>query len=260
MLASLPTTFVYPEHADRYYAVVDGRSDVSIIAENDHAIAFDDGSDADTTRISVITRTPISSLAALDLGDALRWVGILDAVRALPAAMGWGPREGFRIDLPVHPPYQREPWLRLQVTRKASKTAKRATDAHGYTRDIGHFAEVVQLRRRVQVIYANDEFLVFHNPEEPDNAQYDVALMGIPRRHVRTILDDDFQPQDWLSLVAGVRQAAARLGLTSYTTYMNVRPPYQHTPWVHVHLLAGGKALRKATAPRDGVANPDDAR
>ena len=246
MLVATGPTFAYPDNADRYYAVVDGRSPAPLLVENEHALAFEDGSDDETTRISVITRSPLSSLGALDLSDALRWIGVLTAIRAVPEAMGWGPRDGFRIDLPVHPPYQREPWLRLHLSRRASKPVKTPADADGYTRDIGHFAEVVQMRRRVPVIYANDEFLVFHNPEEPDNADYDVALSGITRRHVRTILDEEFTDQDWLSLLAGIRQSALRMGLSSYTTYLNVRPPYQHTPWVHVHLLAGGKALPKA--------------
>lgn len=237
--------FSYPENADRFYRIVGGRSDERVIAENNHAIAVDDGSDGDTTRVLILPREPISSLSALDISDALHWMGMLDVIREVSNSNGWGPTDGFRLDIPVHPPYQRYPWLSISLTRSASKAFKPGANAEGYTRDIGHFAEVAELRRRVEVIWSNDEFMLFNNLEEEDNDEYDIVLMGIPRRHVSTIMDEDFTMQHWLSLVGGIREAANRLEVDAYTTYMNVRPPYQHTPWVHVHLLAGGKALRK---------------
>jgi diadenosine tetraphosphate (Ap4A) HIT family hydrolase len=238
-----PTTYTYPDSADRYYAIVEGRKKVPIISENAHAIAFEDGSDDDTTRISIIPKDPISSLHALDFSDALRWMGMLEAIREIPHAMKWGETDGFRLDTPCHPPYQREPWLRMRLTRSKSKVTKGDSDGKGYTRDIGHFKQITELHRRVEVVYANDEFMVFHDVEDEDNDKYDHVLVGIPRRQVVTILDDDYTMQDWLSLVAGIREAAVRLGVAEYTTYMNIRPPYQHTAWVHVHMLAGGKAL-----------------
>lgn len=236
----------YPEHADRFYAVVGGRSDVRVIAENPHAIAFEDGSDGEITKVAIISRDPIRSIASMDFSDALRWVGILDVIRAVPDRLGWGTGEGFRLDIPVHPPYQRQPWLCVHLTRNAGKRPKHPIDDEGYTRDIGHFEEIAALRKRVEVIYANDEFMIFDDLEDADHNDYDVVLVGITRRLVKTILDPEFSAQDWLSLVSGLREAGTRLGLDAYTTYLNVQPPYQHTPWVHAHLLAGGKALTPA--------------
>lgn len=238
--------FAYPEPADRFYALVAGRSDEPIFVQNSHAIAVDDGSDDDTTRVAFIPRDPIPSLASLDFSDALRWMGMLDLIREFSDSRGWGPQDGFRLDVPVHPPYQRSPWLAINLTRSSSKTPRPGANAEGFSRDIGHFAEIAELRRRVEIIWSNDEFMVFNNLEEEDNDEYDIVLMGIPRRQVRTIMDEEFTMQDWLSMVGGLREAAARLDVAAYTTYMNVRPPYQHTPWVHVHLLAGGKAHDKA--------------
>jgi len=242
------TVFTYPESADRFYAIVAGRLEVPVIAENLHAIAFEDGSDDDTTRISIIPRDPISSIASLDFSDAIRWLGFLDVIRQIPSAMGWGPKEGFRLEVPVHPPYQRQPWLCVHLTRSKSKVIKPGADERGYTRDIGHFAETVEMRKRVEVVYSNGEFMMFHNLEDEDNALYDTVLMGIPRREVATILDPEFTDQDWLSMIGGIRQSARRLGIEAYTTLLNVGPPYQHTPWVHVHLVAGGEAIPSAPA------------
>lgn len=235
--------FAYPETADRYYAIVAGRLEVPVIAQNVHAIAFDDGSDDDTTRITIIPRDPISSIASLDFSDALRWLGILELIRAVPKVLGWGPTEGFHIQIPVHPPYQKQPWLCVHLTRSWSKTVKPGADKRGYTRDIGHFVETVEMRKRVDVVYSNDNFMIFHNFEDEDNADYDTVLMGIPRHEVATILDPEFTDQDWLSLAASIRQAARRMGIDAYTTELNVGPPYQHTPWVHVHMFAGGEAI-----------------
>jgi diadenosine tetraphosphate (Ap4A) HIT family hydrolase len=243
--------FTYPESPDRFYAIVGGRLQVPIIYEDQHAIAFEDGSDDDTTRVTIIPRDPISSVASLDFSDAIRWLGMLSAIRAVPGHFGWGPHEGFRIDTPVHPPYQRQAWLSMHLSRSKSKVLKGEADEHGYTRDIGHFAEIVELHRRVEVLYANDEFMVFHDFEDEDNAEYEHVLVGIPRRQVTTIMDDDYTPQDWLSLIGGIRETATRLNIPAYTTYMNVRPPYQHTAWVHVHLLAGGKALEGDAKKKD---------
>lgn len=242
--------FSYPESPDRFYAIVGGRLKVPVIYEDQHAIAFEDASDDDTTRVTIIPRDPISSVASLDFSDAIRWLAMLTAIRAVPGHFGWGPGDGFRIDTPVHPPYQRQPWLCMHLSRSKSKVLKGEPDDQGYTRDIGHFAEIVQLRRRVEVVYANDEFMVFHDFEDEDNADYDQVLVGIPRRQVATIMDEEFSPQDWLSLIGGIRETATRLGIPAYTTYMNVRPPYQHTAWVHVHLLAGGKALEGGEAKK----------
>lgn len=235
--------FSYPENADRFYALVGGRSDEVVLAQNSHAMAIDDGSDGDTTRIAIFPRDPISSLSSLDISDALRWMGMLELIREVSDMNGWGASDGFRLDIPVHPPYQRSPWLCINLSRNASKKPKPGANAEGYSRDIGHFAEIAELRRRVEVIWSNDDLMVFDNLEEEDNDDYDVVLMAIPRQHVTTIMDDDFTMQHWLSLAGGLREAADRLNIAAYTTYMNVRPPYQHTPWVHVHLLAGGKAL-----------------
>lgn len=233
----------YPEDADRFYAIAAGRLRVPVVYEGPHIIAFDDGSEGDVTRISVIPREPIPHIAAMDFSDAIRWLEVLTALRAIPREMGWGERDGFRIETAVHPPYQRAPWLCVHVMRDARKKVTKPADERGYTRDIGHFSETVSLRKRVEVFYANSEFMVFVNPHDPDNQHYEHALMGIPRRQVTTILDEEFTAQDWLSLVGGVRQATLRVGIPAYLTRINVRPPYQHTPWVHVHVLAGGKAL-----------------
>ncbi len=243
MTVATENVFTYPETADRFYAIVAGRRDVPIVAQNEHAIAFEDGSDDDTTRISIIPRDPISSVSGLDFSDGLRWLGILDLIRAVPGKMGWGQHEGFRIEIPVHPPYQLQPWLVVHLFRSKSKVVKAGADERGFTRDIGHFSETVALRKRVEIVYSNDEFMIFHNFEDQDNAEYDTVLMGIPRRQVDTILDPEFTAQDWLSMAAGIRQSARRLDIAAYTIALNVGPPYQHTPWVHVHVYAGGKAL-----------------
>ena len=243
MTSAAGPVFTYPESADRFYAIVAGRLEVPVIAQNEHAIAFEDGSDDDTTRISIIPRDPISSIASLDFSDAIRWLGILQLIREVPVAMGWGPKEGFRIETPVHPPYQRQPWLCVHLFRSKSKVVKAGADERGYTRDIGHFVETVEMRKRVEVVYSNGEFMMFHNLEDEDNAAYDTVLMGIPRHEVATILDPEFTDQDWLSMVGGIRESATRIGVDAYTTALNVGPPYQHTPWVHVHLFAGGAAL-----------------
>lgn len=241
------TRFSYPENADRYYRIAAGRGDDKVLAQNRLALAFDDGSDDEITRIGIIPRDPVPSLFDLDISDAFRWMAMLDIIREVADAHGWGPHSGFRLDLPVHPPYQRAPWLCITLTRNAAKQPKPGADESGYTRDIGHFAEIVELRRRVQVIWSNDDFMVFDNLEEEDNDDYDLLLMGIPRQPIESVMDEGFTMQHWLSMAGGLCEAAARLDCDAFTAYMNVRPPYQHTPWAHVHLRAGGKALRKVT-------------
>lgn len=254
------TRFKYPENADRFYRIAGGRADEKVLAQNRLALAFDDGSDDDVTRIGIIPRDPIPSLFDLDLGDAFSWMAMLDIIREVADAHGWGPRDGFRLELPVHPPYQRSPWLRIDLTRSASKRPKPGADDDGYTRDIGHFAEIVELRRRVQVLWSNDDFMVFDNLEEEDSDDYDLFLMGIPRERVTSLMDEDFTMQHWLSLAAGLRESAARLGVDAFTAYMNVRPPYQHTPWAHIHLRAGGKALRRLEKAERRANGRDDGR
>lgn len=239
----------YPEAADRFYAIAAGRHDVDVVYESGHVVAFHDGTEGDVTRLSVIPKEPIPNIAAMDFSDAIRWLDMLQALREIPQVLGWGERDGFRVESAVRPPYQRSPWLCLHVTRDAAKKVTKPADDRGYTRDIGHFSETVALRKRVEIYYSNSDFMVFVNPNDPDNVKYEHALMAIPRRHVTTILDDEFTAQDWLSLVGGIRQSTLRLGIAAYMARINVRPPYQHTPWVHVHILAGGKALRDGHRP-----------
>lgn len=257
-MATARARFKYPENADRYYRIASGRSDEKVLVQNGRALAFDDGSDDRITRIGIIPRDPIPSLFDLDISDAFSWMAMLDVIRGVADSHGWGQNDGFRLELPVHPPYQRSPWLRITLTRDASKQVREDADDDGYTRDIGHFAEIVELRRRAQVIWSNDDFMVFDNLEEEDSEDYDLFLMGIPRDPVRSLMDEDFTMQHWLSLAAGLREASARLGVDAFTSYMNVRPPYQHTPWAHIHLRAGGKALRRLKKAQRRALDRDD--
>lgn len=234
----------WKKNADDFYRILEGKIEVETIVRSERWLAivdyrFDpaDGDD----HILVIPIIPVQSSWDLTIADAIALLELRTVISDVVKAMGWTAKQGFRIDIPVNPPYQQEPWLQILITRSDKKKLKPEADAEGYSRDDGHFTSMLNGDRRAEVIYSNRSFTAVLDPEDEDVLEYDAALTLILNRKCVSILDDDFTDEDWLCLISAARRSADRLGLNANHFYMNVLPPYQHTAWVHAHVLAGKK-------------------
>jgi diadenosine tetraphosphate (Ap4A) HIT family hydrolase len=234
--------YAWPRTADYFFRLVEGREPAEIVHETEQTLVIDNpdkgGHHEHDVDLLVVPKTEVSSLAALDLSDAMRWVDAWEAATTAARGLGLGPGRGYRIDIPVHPPHQEAPWLTMRVRHKASKAPKPGADEHGWTRDIAHFAGVAEGRRRVAIVYENERVIVFTHTDE-DDPEWEHSLVAIPRRRLESILDPEFTGEDWLALTAGFIGGAEAVGFDVYKIYLNVMPPYQHTPWVHAHVLCG---------------------
>ncbi|MEI8083862.1 MAG: hypothetical protein WCI74_18645 [Actinomycetes bacterium] len=238
--------FRWPENADRYYRILDGSYPVNTVAETELSLAFTDPAETERDgedHVMIIPKVTIPSLTSMDFSDALYWVDIHEALKRVDTALGWTGGDGFRLDIPVNPPYQREPWLVVHLRRSSSKKPKPQTDSGGWSRHDGHFTSILDLDRRVDIVYYNRAALAFIDPEDEDNLDYDTAISVIHRHKHQTVLDAEFTSQDWLAITSACRLGAQSQGLSAYWIYFNIRPPYQNTAWVHAHVLAGPRAI-----------------
>lgn len=65
-------------------------------------------------------------------------------------------------------------------------------------------------------------------------------VLVVPKLHVRDLAELGADPATAAALIAGVREVAARLGLTDFRTVFNTGAGAQQTVFhVHAHVLAG---------------------
>jgi histidine triad (HIT) family protein len=112
-----------------------------------------------------------------------------------------------------------------------------------------YFLRVLDGEKTVHKIYENDWALAFHDIGDHNDMRWETNVVVITKRQIQCILDlgiaDD---QVWLGLLDCIQNTAKRLGLdeTGFTMKINVLPPYQDTPRIHMHMLAGEKDQKGA--------------
>ncbi len=238
--------FKWPQKADLMYRIMKGALNVDVVLETEHTLVFHDPRanclEGDV-RLVATPKQPLRSMNGLQLADAPRWADLYFAIKWATEKMGWSEHDGFRLDIPVNPPYQQMPWTQVIITKSANKPLRAGASSQGYTRDPGHMEAIVNLTRGLIIVGSCQAAMAVIDPDDRDNLKYDHAVSVILRRQCDTIVSDDFTEHDWLAMTSMLLQASARLNAPAYHVYINVGPPYQHTQWVHAHLLVGAKAI-----------------
>jgi histidine triad (HIT) family protein len=93
------------------------------------------------------------------------------------------------------------------------------------------------------VVYEDEFVYAFrHHLHKMHQTWWEIHVVIIPKKWIPTILDFGLGDIElWQKLLHGIQQVSMMLGLheTGFMVRMGVLPPYQHTEYVHIHILAG---------------------
>lgn len=106
------------------------------------------------------------------------------------------------------------------------------------------FRGILNGKRSHTVIYEDKRVFAFHPDVDSKNVNWEIHVVLIPKKVIPTLLDLGIaDAQIWCALLNGVQMVARRLNLykKGFVLKVNVLPPYQHTPRLHLHILSGKK-------------------
>lgn len=131
-----------------------------------------------------------------------------------------------------------------------------------WTRASDYFLSVLDGSRTVQKIYENEWAFAFHDLGDHLDTRWEVNVVVITKKQIQTILDLGVaDTQIWCGLLDCIQGVAKRLGVDErgFTMKINVGPPYQHTPHIHMHIFSGDMRQEATQAANADLAAPPQA-
>jgi histidine triad (HIT) family protein len=131
-----------------------------------------------------------------------------------------------------------------------------------WTRASDYFLSVLDGSRTVQKIYENDWAFAFHDIGDHLDTRWEVNVVIITKKQIQTLMDLGVADGPvWLGILDCIQGVAKRVGLEEkgFTMKINVLPPYQHTPHIHLHLFSGDLKAEAEAAAAAGSAHAEPA-